>query len=60
MNEVFPMVLWVVPDDKRKLAILQRIQTELTEHWQLFNVVSLDEFNDYIEGGVQDDSATEN
>lgn len=54
------MVLWVVPDDKRKLAILQRIQTELTEHWQLFNVVTLDEFNDYIEGGVQDDSATEN
>lgn len=57
-NEVFPLVVWIVPDEKRKLAILNRIREDLDAYWELFEVVTLDEFSEFIQGG-QDDSGTE-
>lgn len=51
---VFPLVLWVVPDDKRKVAIEQRIQRDLDSHWELFQVITLDDFKDFVAGGVSD------
>ena len=55
-KEVFPYVLWVVPDDKRKLAISKAIQKELYNFWELFTVITLDEYSDYIKGGVSNES----
>lgn len=51
---VFPLVLWVTPDDKRKLAIEKRIQHDLQDYWDLFQVVTLDDFQDFIAGGIND------
>lgn len=50
---VFPLVLWVVPDEKRKLAIETRIQETLNNYWELFQVITLDEFKDYVSGGIK-------
>ena len=55
-KEVFPYVLWVVPDDKRKLAISKAIQKELYNFWELFTVITLEEYPDYIKGGMANES----
>lgn len=55
-KEVFPYVLWVVPGDKRKLAISKVIQKELYNFWELFTVITLDEYSDYIKGGILNES----
>lgn len=54
---VFPLVLWIVPDEKRKLAIEQRIQKELQDYWELFQVITLDDFKDFMTGGITDEQA---
>ncbi|WP_172209931.1 replication-relaxation family protein, partial [Pseudolactococcus hodotermopsidis] len=53
-NNVFPLVLWIAPDEKRKIAIQKRIQDELANFWELFQVVSLDEFAEFVAGGIDD------
>lgn len=50
-TKMFPLVVWVVPDQKRKLAILNRIKEDLSAYWELFEVVTLDDFSDFIQGG---------
>ena len=55
-KEVFPYVLWVVPDDKRKLTISKAIQKELYNFWELFTVITLEEYQDYIKGGIANES----
>ena len=55
-KEVFPFVLWIVPDDKRKLAISKAIQKELYNFWELFTVITLEEYPDYIKGGIDNES----
>lgn len=52
---VFPFVLWIVPDDKRKLAISKAIQAELYNFWELFTVITLDDYQNYIKGGLNDE-----
>ncbi|MDG3131610.1 replication-relaxation family protein [Streptococcus suis] len=52
---VFPFVLWIVTDDKRKLAISKAIQKELYNFWELFTVITLDDYQDYIKGGIDDE-----
>ena len=51
---VFPFVLWIVPDDKRKPAISKAIQTELYNFWELFTVITLDDYQNYIKGGIDE------
>ncbi len=53
-NEVFPLVVWIVPDEKRKIAILNRIKEDLDAYWELFEVVTLDGFSGFIQGGQDD------
>lgn len=55
-KEVFPFVLWIVPDDKRKLAISKVIQNELYNFWELFTVITLEEYPEYIKGGIANES----
>ncbi|MHA2745601.1 replication-relaxation family protein [Streptococcus agalactiae] len=50
-NEVLPYALWIVPDEKRKLAISKAIQTELYNFWDLFIVITLDDYQSFIKGG---------
>ena len=57
-NKVFPLVVWIVLDEKRKMPILNRIKEELNAHWVLFEVVILDEFPEFIQRG-RDDARTE-
>ena len=54
-KEVFPFVLWIVPNDKRKLAISKAIQKELYNFWELFTVITLEEYPDYIKGGINNE-----
>lgn len=54
---VFPLVLWVVPDEKRKIAVEQRIQQELQDYWAFFQVITLDDFKDFMIGGISDEQA---
>ncbi|MBO4127025.1 replication-relaxation family protein [Streptococcus suis] len=53
-NEMFPLVVWLVPDEKRKLAMESRIREDLDAYWELFSVITLDEFSDFIQGGQDD------
>lgn len=53
-NSVFPMVVWLVPDEKRKLAMESRIREDLDAYWELFSVITLDEFSNFIQGGQDD------
>lgn len=53
-KEVFPYVLWIVPDEERKLSISKAIQKELYNFWELFTVITLDEFPNFIKGGVDE------
>lgn len=55
-KEVFPYVLWIVSDDKRKTAISKAIQNELYNFWELFTVITLDEYQSYIKGGLENES----
>ena len=47
-------MLWIVPDDKRKPAISKAIQTELYNFWELFTVITLDDYQNYIKGGIDE------
>ena len=47
---IFPQVVWVVPDHKRQTAIENRIQEELNSYWTLFEVITLEEFPDFVIG----------
>jgi hypothetical protein len=44
-NGVFPLVVWVVPDEKRKNTLEQYIATELQNFNALFQVKACDEFS---------------
>lgn len=48
IHGIFPLVIWLVPDEKRKLAIKNKLTTELDNYWQLFEVLTLDEFSDFV------------
>ncbi len=47
---IFPQVVWVVPDRKRQVAIENRIQEELNNYWTLFEVITLEEFPNFVIG----------
>ena len=48
VNGVFPFVVWVVPDDKRKYSVAHRINSELDNYTELFVVITLDEFKGFV------------
>lgn len=48
INGVYPLVLWIVPDEKRKIAIKNKLIDELDNYWQLFEVITLDDFKDFV------------
>lgn len=50
-RDVFPFVVWVVPDDKRQRAIQSAINEALDQFQVLFTVITLDEFKLFIQGG---------
>lgn len=47
---VFPLVIWIVPHDKRKEAISKKIESELNNFHPMFQVVTLEEFSEWIGG----------
>ena len=47
---VFPLVIWIVPHDKRKEAISKKIESELNNFHPMFQVVTLEEFSSWIGG----------
>lgn len=51
---IFPLVLWIVPHDKRKDAISKRLEKELNAFLPMFQVVTLEEFSTWI-GGRKDE-----
>ncbi|WP_105130369.1 replication-relaxation family protein [Streptococcus suis] len=53
-NCIFPMIVWIVPDEKRKMALETRIREDLDAYWELFSVITLDEFSNFIQGGQDD------
>ena len=54
VNDIFPFVLWIVPDEQRKENISNAIHLKLNNFWQMFQVVTLDEFSQFIHGENND------
>ena len=54
VNDIFPFVLWIVPDERRKENISNAIHLRLNNFWQIFQVVTLDEFSQFIHGEYND------
>lgn len=54
VNDIFPFVLWIVPDERRKENISNAIHLKLNNFWQIFQVVTLDEFSQFIHGEYND------
>lgn len=54
VNDIFPFVLWIVPDERRKENISNAIHLKLNNFWQMFQVVTLDEFSQFIHGEYND------
>lgn len=54
VNDIFPFVLWIVPDERRKENISNAIHLKLNNFWQMFQVVTLDEFSQFIHGENND------
>lgn len=50
---VFPSVVWIVPDEKRKHSLQKHIAENLTDNSRVFVVVTLDELEDLISLGVE-------
>lgn len=50
LHGVFPLVLWVVPDEKRKEAISRKLENELNNFHPMFQVLTLEEFSEWIGG----------
>lgn len=48
---VFPTVLFIVPDYKRRAAVIEALATLPAEHWHLFRVVTLDQAASAIHSG---------
>ena len=44
-NGVFPKVVWVVPDEKRKQSLIQHIRDNLSEYADLFVVIVFEELD---------------
>jgi hypothetical protein len=53
-TDVFPRVVWVVPDESRKAKIVDVLASIPAEHWRLFGVCSDDQFADVIIAGAGD------
>lgn len=53
-KEIFSYVLRIVPDDTRRLTISKAIQAELYSYWDLFTVITLDDYKNYIRGDLDE------
>lgn len=50
---VFPFVVWIVPDSKRKDSIKRHIHNELKDDALMFTVITMDELEPMITSGVE-------
>lgn len=48
---VFPRVVWIVPDEKRKQTIIQHVSRNLSEYTDLFAVINFQELDALIRKG---------
>jgi hypothetical protein len=53
---VFPRVLWLVPSEQRKAALVDSLARLPAEHWELFQVARFDEAIDRLIANGKDDS----
>ena len=52
-HEVFPLVVWIVPDDARKHSVTVRIRDEFKELRKIFVVITPNELEPLIRQGVE-------
>ena len=50
-SDVFPFVVWLVPDDKRKAVLQERMDSDLKDSPDIFRVVVAEEFEGLIRQG---------
>jgi hypothetical protein len=53
-SDVFPKILWVVPDEARRSLLIDLLASLPSEHWKLFAVCTDDQFNEVIIAGAGD------
>jgi hypothetical protein len=53
-TDVFPKILWIVPDDARRTVLIDLLASLAPEHWKLFAVCTDDQFNEVIIAGAGD------
>jgi hypothetical protein len=51
-SDVFPKILWVVPDEPRRSLLIDLLASLPPEHWKLFAVCTDDQFEAAIIGGA--------
>ena len=49
---VFPRVVWIVPDEKRKQTIIRHIRENLSEYADLFAVIVFEDLDELIQKGA--------
>ena len=59
ISDVFPRVLWVVPDDVRLRQLINTFQKLPAEYWRLFQVTTTDRFSATIAAGAGDEPEAE-
>lgn len=52
LREVYPKVLWVVPDERRKERLVAVLGAQRPENWRLFQVCTEDQFKATIAAGA--------
>ncbi len=50
---VFPLVVWIVPDAKRKRSIIQHIKAEFSKLPNIFTVITLDELDALMHQSIE-------
>jgi hypothetical protein len=51
-TDVFPKILWIVPDDARRTVLINLLASLPPEHWKLFAVCTDDQLEDVILAGA--------
>jgi hypothetical protein len=58
-NDIFPRVLWVVPDENRLTQLVRTFEKLPAEYWKLFQVTTTDQFAATITAGAGEASEAE-
>ena len=54
INGVFPITVWIVPDEQRKQKMIEAIKENFKKAPSMFAVITAEEFEELIRSGASD------